>query len=563
MKDILINYPIKILQQELINIRTSYRLEKKRIIEILKDMKSIKKLTKEELIDLLIKYNYDISKLPKLEDLIKPKKERKPRAKKEPTPKQKEINDVFKDIPKLDDVFKDIDKKDKYKYLYDKKTYKYTDKDKQVLKDIIKKMYEIIDKYDVIKKDLLFIKDEIINLAKLNNERIDDKYINYNEFIDKYLLSKLNTALTKLELDVFDIFSGSISFNDIITNIIDSYYTSRALIYNKFDLVVYNNLMNDKFDIEDEKKSINNSIERDTKKQELLKKKEELLKKKNEEERKELKPKEPEPKKNEEEPNKDINKIIDIPEKNKKITTDEFIEIQDNLRKDIQKYLPLYIPLFNMTSLLSFLKVGRQDIKMLNIFLTPQSIAKKIIDFSNINNDNKKDTFDILEPTAGTGNLIAELVKENPEKYKIDAIEAVKEIYYIGAARFNNFNNIKWQQENFLNYKTNKKYDYIFMNPPFNINVRNKQVNDIDFVNYAYNFLKNDGKICALISSSFLTNSKPKYKKFKEFIENNNIETLEINEGFKEDKTIAKEMQTKIKMTIVIINKIKEIETIF
>ena len=216
-----------------------------------------------------------------------------------------------------------------------------------------------------------------------------------------------------------------------------------------------------------------------------------------------------------------------------------------------------------MTSLLSFLKVGRQDIKMLNIFLTPQSIAKKIIDFSNINNDNKKDTFDILEPTAGTGNLIAELVRENPEKYKIDAIEAVKEIYYIGAARFNNFNNIKWQQENFLNYKTNKKYDYIFMNPPFNINVRNKQVNDIDFVNYAYNFLKNDGKICALISSSFLTNSKPKYKKFKEFIENNNIETLEINEGFKEDKTIAKEMQTKIKMTIVIINKIKEIETIF
>ena len=419
-----------------------------------------------------------------------------------------------------------------------------------------KKMYEIIDKYDVIKKDLLFIKDDIINLAKLNNGNID---YNYNEFIDKYLLSRLDEALDTLDQDGFEIFSGSNSFNDIIRNTIDSYHISEYANYEFFDIVVYNNLINDKFNIEDVKKNLNNRIER---KKELLKRKEELLKLKLEEERKELKPKEPEPKKNEE-LNKDINKIIDIPEKNKKITTDEFIEIQDNLRKDIQKYLPLYIPLFNMTSLLSFLKVGRQDIKMLNIFLTPQSIAKKIIDFSNINNDNKKDTFDILEPTAGTGNLIAELVKENPEKYKIDAIEAVKEIYYIGAARFNNFNNIKWQQENFLNYKTNKKYDYIFMNPPFNINVRNKQVNDIDFVNYAYNFLKNDGKICALISSSFLTNSKPKYKKFKDFIENNNIETLEINEGFKEDKTIAKEMQTKIKMTIVIINKIKEIETIF
>lgn len=275
MKDILINYPIKILQQELINIRTSYRLEKKRIIEILKEMKSIKKLTKEELIDLLIKYNYDISKLPKLEDLIKPKKERKPRAKKEPKPKEKEINNIFKDIPKIDDVFKDIDKKDKYKI--SSKSYKYTDKDKQVLKDIIKKMYEIIDKYDVIKKDLLFIKDEIINLAKLNNEEIDDKYINYNEFIDKYLLSKLNTTLSKLELDNFDIVNST--FNDIIRTIVDSYYISRALIYNKFDLVVYNNLMNDKFDIEDEKKSLNNRIEQEIKKQEELKKyKEEKIK---------------------------------------------------------------------------------------------------------------------------------------------------------------------------------------------------------------------------------------------------------------------------------------------
>jgi len=90
MKDILINYPIKFLQQELINVRTNYRLEKTKITEILRTMKSIKKLDKEQLIDLLIKYNYDISKLPKLEDLIKPKKEKKTRAikpKGEPKPR--------------------------------------------------------------------------------------------------------------------------------------------------------------------------------------------------------------------------------------------------------------------------------------------------------------------------------------------------------------------------------------------------------------------------------------------------------------------------------------------
>lgn len=101
MKDILINYPIKFLQQELINVRTNYRLEKKKITEILRTMKSIKKLDKEQLIDLLIKYNYDISKLPKLEDLIKPKKEKKTRAikpKGEPKPNKEKKSTAVKSI---------------------------------------------------------------------------------------------------------------------------------------------------------------------------------------------------------------------------------------------------------------------------------------------------------------------------------------------------------------------------------------------------------------------------------------------------------------------------------
>ena len=68
--------------------------------------------------------------------------------------------------------------------------------------------------------------------------------------------------------------------------------------------------------------------------------------------------------------------------------------------------------------------------------------------------------------------------------------------------------------------------------------------------------IENDANVS--ISSSLITD-----KGSNIYITENIIETLEINEGFKEDKTIAKEMQTKIKMTIVIINKIKEIETIF
>jgi predicted RNA methylase len=356
MKEILINYPIKFLQLELINIRTSYRLEKKKLIEILREMKSINKLSKEDLIDLLIKYNYDISKLPKLEDLIKPKKEPKPKAKKEEL------------------------------------------------------------------------------------ERLKAK---------------------KKELEILKAIEAK-------------------------------------------------QAEKDAKDKEELEAKEK---------------------------NPDLNKIIEIPEKSKKTTTDEFIKIRDDIKSDIDKYLPMYLPLFNINDLLSLIGFTRQDIKRLNIFLTPSKNAEELIDYSYIhesllNINDKSIIYDILEPTAGTGNLIAELIKEKPEAYRIDAIEYNKELYHIGKARFKNFNNINWYNESFLDFKTDKKYDYIFMNPPFNINVKGKKYLDIDFVNQAYKLLKENGKLCAILSNTYTYHKNPKYIKFKEFIENNVFDN-NIEGGFK------------------------------
>ena len=269
--------------------------------------------------------------------------------------------------------------------------------------------------------------------------------------------------------------------------------------------------------------------------------------------------------------NPDLNKIIEIPEKSKSVTADQYVDIKDNIDRDIEKYLPLYLPLFNMNDLLGLLGFTREDIKRLNIFLTPMTIAEELINTSSIyqqyNSDknfysNKKIVYDILEPTAATGNLIAQLVEEKPEIFKIDAVEINKALYEIGKARFKNFNNINWYNKSFFDFKPNKKYDYIFMNPPFNINIKGKKVNDIDFINECYKLLKEDGKLCAIISNTYIKNKQPKYKKFKEFVEDNGIE-YEINEGFKEDKTIMKEMQTKVKMMGIIINKNEEIESIF
>ena len=116
----------------------------------------------------------------------------------------------------------------------------------------------------------------------------------------------------------------------------------------------------------------------------------------------------------------------------------------------------------------------------------------------------------------------------------------------------------------FFDYKPNKKYDLIVMNPPFNINVKNKRVLDVDFVNYAYSLLKEDGKIAAIISASFLQKNNLKNKKYKSF--NNNIENIsdiyDLDEGFNLDNTTIKEMETKQKMVYIIIHKDEDVPTL-
>jgi SAM-dependent methyltransferase len=271
--------------------------------------------------------------------------------------------------------------------------------------------------------------------------------------------------------------------------------------------------------------------------------------------------------------NPDLNKIIEIPERSKRVSTNEYIEIKENIDKDTEKYLPVYLPLFNINDLLGLFGFSREDIKKLNIFLTPMTNAEELIDYSFIYNQykqdkiyypNKKIVYDILEPTSGIGNLIESLVEgtENPEIFRIDAVEISRTLYEIGKARFKNFNNINWYNQNFFDFKPNKKYDYIFMNPPFNINIKNKKIYDIDFINECYKLLKEDGKLCAIISNVYINSKEPKFKKFKEFVENN-AEQYEVNMGFKKDKTTMKEMQTNVKMMIVIINKNEEEKSIF
>lgn len=159
MRDILDKYPIFVLRHELINVRTGYRLEKKKLTEILKTMKSIKKLEKEQIIDLLIKYNYDMSKLPKIEDIQKPKKPKES----EPFSNTQNKNLSITYLEKFKNLKKEKDKllKDTYTYL-----------DITDVKPLFKKMLLILIRYiNELGKNEIF--KEVINKAKEHSKYLD------------------------------------------------------------------------------------------------------------------------------------------------------------------------------------------------------------------------------------------------------------------------------------------------------------------------------------------------------------------------------------------------------
>lgn len=189
MKDILNKYPIKFLQQELINIRTNFKLEKQKIIDVLKDMKSITKLSKDDIIELLIKYNYDISKLPSLQNFEPKKRGRKPKPKKEVIPDK---------YPKTTDEEKEL-KKELTGFIKPKTIYNidyYIDK-------IDNNGNSIKSKISDVKDELEFLKDYYDDrLNKKNESRTKeptviklDKFLKYQDDRIKKLESYLKSLI--------------------------------------------------------------------------------------------------------------------------------------------------------------------------------------------------------------------------------------------------------------------------------------------------------------------------------------------------------------------------------
>lgn len=169
--------------------------------------------------------------------------------------------------------------------------------------------------------------------------------------------------------------------------------------------------------------------------------------------------------------------------------------------------------------------------KIDGFFPTPQNIVEQMIDYADIQAGHE-----VLEPSAGKGNIAQELVNAAPNA-QIEVVEYNSSLRAILEAK--GFNVVG---QDFL--ETTKNYDRIVMNPPF------ENFQDIDHVRHAYSILKPEGKIVAIMGAG-VKNSRSKAKEFRAWLDEIGGSIEDLPEGsFK-----TSERPTGVNTVLVTINK--------
>lgn len=185
------------------------------------------------------------------------------------------------------------------------------------------------------------------------------------------------------------------------------------------------------------------------------------------------------------------------------------------INKIINKFILEEVPtILNKRSKISRVKIVEEDLskwekhlhskeRKLQQYFTPDGFSdlfvSDIIDFKNKN-------IKILEPTAGQGALIKACMRLN-ETYtdtiiNYTAVEFDKENIDVLRKDFTNFPLVDIKHGDFMEFVCAEQFDYIVMNPPFNLKVKNSQgkyLRDVDFVEKAFSYLKVGGKLKAII----------------------------------------------------------------
>lgn len=139
-------------------------------------------------------------------------------------------------------------------------------------------------------------------------------------------------------------------------------------------------------------------------------------------------------------------------------------------------------------------------------YFTSDEEIEKMYQLSGIKEDKREENILFLEPTAGTGAIIKYFYERETDRIEVKCCEiepetrkhlkeALKEMGMGEDAIF--------KENNFLKLGSELQFDYIIMNPPFNLKEWKQQgyktkIFDIDFIKKAYTLLKEGGKLVSI-----------------------------------------------------------------
>jgi hypothetical protein len=230
--------------------------------------------------------------------------------------------------------------------------------------------------------------------------------------------------------------------------------------------------------------------------------------------------------------------------KKNKVSPEDYIKMKDDFKSNTYEWAKqAYKEGLTDTEILSYSGIGEKDYKLLNAFFTPDKIINDMFDLSflyenliNKKNYNDKKPIYILECSGGIGNIIYYILEtindNNPDllKYmKIDFVEINKEFIEIARAKLDKYKDIiTYHNMSFFNFKTDKKYKFIFGNPPYKITINNKNIYDVDFFLKCWDLLS--FKIMFLMSPTSITGNTKSHKLFNDIINDYDINKKTIKD---------------------------------
>ena len=162
---------------------------------------------------------------------------------------------------------------------------------------------------------------------------------------------------------------------------------------------------------------------------------------------------------------------------------------------------------------------------------TPADLAEHVVELAEIS-----ETHTVLEPSAGRGALLKPL-KRTEGITAIEIDEGLTE-----ALRGQGYKVINKSFEDAMDDNDLTFFDRIIMNPPFS------QQRDIKHILYAYNLLKTDGILVAIMSENDLYYDTPLTRFFNEFLKGKEAYIEEVPmRSFKESETNIDTVIIKIK----------------